>query len=172
MRNLAGGLLFWIVVSGAAQAQESVAALVETGATEWTSSTGFSPYGNTLNADESEVWSADKGEIAGQFGRTLTVLETGSGRQLATVFSGYKVDHVLLAPNGSEMWATSNGEGHIFVFYAQTREQIKVIGMPQFGDPDGLVWVHYDDAGESRGVRDQGGFHGGVNPAAGSPLPY
>jgi mono/diheme cytochrome c family protein len=40
MRNLAGGLLFWIVVSGAAQAQESVAALVERGATLYNARVG------------------------------------------------------------------------------------------------------------------------------------
>ena len=70
------------------------------------------------------------------------------------------------------MWATSNGEGRIYVFDAATHEQIKVIDMPQFGDPHGLVWVHYDDQGQPRVVRDQGGFHNGVNPAAGTALDY
>ncbi len=80
------------------------------------------------------------------------------------------VFHVLLAPNGREMWATSNGGGRIFVFDAVSREQIKVIDMPQFGDPHGLVWVHYDQDGNSRVIRDQGGFHNGVNPSKGMPL--
>ena len=44
--------------------------------------------------------------------------------------------------------------------------------MPQNGDPLGLVWVHYDENGVSRVVRDQGGFRGGVNPALGTALDY
>jgi DNA-binding beta-propeller fold protein YncE/mono/diheme cytochrome c family protein len=145
---------------------------LETGAVDWAQATGIGPYGGSLNADESEIWIADKGEGAGHFGRTLSVLETSGGRIVSTVFSGYEVDHVLLAPNGKEMWATSNGEGRIYVFDASTHEQIAVIDMPQFGDPHGLVWVHYDDAGRARVVRDQGGFHNGVNPAAGVALSY
>jgi hypothetical protein len=70
------------------------------------------------------------------------------------------------------MWATSNGEGRIYVFDAETREQINVIQMPQNGDPHGLVWVHYDEDGNSQVVRDQGGFRGGVNPALGKALDY
>jgi len=145
---------------------------IETGVIEWTNGTGISPYGNGLNADESEVWTANKGEHVGKVGRTITAFDTATGQPLETLFSGYAVDHVLLAPNGKEMWATSNGEGSIYVFDAQTRRQIKVIQMPQRGDAHGLVWVHYDGTGESRVVRDQGGFHGGVNPAANRVLDY
>jgi DNA-binding beta-propeller fold protein YncE len=100
----------------------------------------------------------------------LTVVETATGRPLDTVFSGYMADHVLLAPNGKEMWVTSNGEGRIYVFDAATREKITTIDMPGFGDPHGLVWVKYDDDGNALVVRDQGGFHNGVNPAEGRPL--
>jgi DNA-binding beta-propeller fold protein YncE/mono/diheme cytochrome c family protein len=159
----------YITTSGSSQISKIN---VETGVVEWTNGTGISPYGNGLNADESEVWSANKGEHVGKVGRTITVFETATGQALETLFSGYAVDHVLLAPNGKEMWATSNGEGSIYVFDVQTREQVKVIEMPQYGDAHGLVWVHYDDAGESRVVRDQGGFHGGINPALGSVLEY
>ncbi len=138
---------------------------IETGQIDWTAGTGIGPYGANLNADESEIWIADKGEGTGHFGRTLTVLNADSGQILETVFSGYQVDHVLLAPNGKEMWATANGEGKIFVFDARTRQQTHVIDMPQFGDPHGLVWVQYDQQGNSRVVRDQGGFHNGASPA-------
>ena len=31
------------------------------------------------------------------------------------------VDHVLLAPNGREMWATSNAEGRLYVYDAENR---------------------------------------------------
>jgi DNA-binding beta-propeller fold protein YncE len=142
------------------------------GAIEWTSGSGIGPYGATLNADETELWIADKGEGAGHFGRTLTVLDAKTGNHLDTVFSGYEVDHVLLAPNGKEIWATSNGEGRIYVFDAVSRKQTHKIDMPQFGDPHGLVWTYYDESLKSRVIRDQGGFHGGVNPALDKPIDY
>lgn len=145
---------------------------IETGEVVWTVPTGTGPYGVNLNADESEVWVADKGETTGMMGRTITVVDNEHGRQMETLFSGYQVDHLLLAPNGREFWATSNAEGRIYVFDAMSREQIEVIDMPLFGDPHGLVWVHYDENGESRVVRDQGGFHNGIDPRAGRPLAY
>jgi DNA-binding beta-propeller fold protein YncE len=79
-------------------------------------------------------------------------------------------DHVLLSPNGKEMWVTSNGEGRIYVFDAKTRERLDVIDMPHFGNPHGLVWVKYDEDGNGKVVRDQGNFHNGINPAKGMPL--
>ena len=145
---------------------------LETGDIEWTAPAGISPYGASLTADESELWVANKGETTGHFGRTVSVLAADSGRQLATLFSGYEVDHLLLAPNGKEMWATSNGEGRIYVFDTETREKKTVIQMPQNGDPHGLVWVHYDENGDSKVVRDQGGFRNGINPALGVTLDY
>lgn len=143
---------------------------IASGEVVWSTPTGTGPYGGTLSADESEIWIANKGEATGFIGRTITVIETASGRGLETVFSGYMVDHVLLSPNGKEMWATSNGEGRIYVFDAETREKMKVIDMPHRGDPHGLVWVIYDENGNGRVVRDQGGFHNGVHPARGRPL--
>lgn len=137
---------------------------IDTGEIAWTAGTGIGPYGANLNADESEIWIADKGEGTGHFGRTITVLNAHNGQVLETLFSGYQVDHVLLSPDGSEMWATSNGEGRIFVFDAGTREQTHVIDMPKFGDPHGLVWVQYDEHGNSLVIRDQGGFHNGFKP--------
>ncbi len=145
---------------------------LETGDVVWAAGAGISPYGASLNADETEIWIANKGEHTGHFGRTLSVLKAESGQQVATLFTGYEVDHILLAPNGKEMWATSNGEGRIYVHDTETREQLSVIQMPQNGDPHGLVWVHYDDEGNARVVRDQGGFRGGVSPAKGKPLDY
>lgn len=143
---------------------------IETGEVVWTSPTGIGPYGASLNADETEIWVADKGETTGMFGRTITVFNAGTGEHKATLFSSYAVDHVLLAPNGKEMWTTSNGEGRIVVFDASTREQLGEIPMPNGGQAHGLVWVHYDENGESRVVRDQGGFHNGIHPARGNPL--
>ena len=145
---------------------------LETGEITWTTPTGIGPYGASLNADESEIWVADKGETTGMFGRTLTVINTERGRAVETVFSGYQVDHVLLAPNGREMWATSNADGRIYVFDAERRVQTQAIDMPNLGDAHGLVFVWYDDDLVPHVVRDQGGFHAGINPAEGNPLNY
>ena len=143
-----------------------------TGTPIWTTPTGTGPYGATLNADETEIWVADKGETTGMFGRTITVIDTNSGRPIETVFAGYQIDHVLLSPNGREMWGTSNRDGKIYVFDAARREMTHEIDMPNFGDAHGLVFVWYDDAGVPHVVRDQGGFQGGINPALGRPLDY
>jgi DNA-binding beta-propeller fold protein YncE/cytochrome c553 len=145
---------------------------METGDIVWAAGAGISPYGASLNAEETELWVANKGEHTGHFGRTLSVLKADTGQQVATVFSGYEVDHVLLAPNGKEMWATSNGEGRIYVYDTDSHDEIAVIQMPQNGDPHGLVWVHYDNDGNSRVVGDQGGARGGVIPALGTALDY
>lgn len=145
---------------------------IETGDVIWTNGTGIGPYGGTLNADETELWVADKGEAAGHYGRTLTVIDSASGRHLETLFGGYMVDHVVLAPNGTEMWATSNAEGRIYVYDAETRELMIKIDMPGNGDAHGLAWVHYDRNGVPHTVRDQGNFHNGVNPMRGTALNY
>lgn len=141
-----------------------------TGEIEWASPAGIGPYGGTLTADEKELWVSNKGEGTGFIGRTITVLDTATGRPKETLFSGYQSDHILLSPNGKEMWVTSNGEGRILVFDPETREQTHSIDMPGYGDPHGLVFVKYDNDGTGRVVRDQGGFHNGVNPAKGKPL--
>ncbi len=137
----------------------------DTGEIAWTRPTGPGPYGCAVNANASEVWIADKGESTGLVGgRTVTVYETESGNSVDTLFSAYRVDHILLSPDGSEFWATSNYEGAIYVFDATTRERKDIIDIPGGGDLHGLVWVHYDEAGVGRVVRDQGGFHNGATP--------
>ena len=145
---------------------------VNTGEIIWTNGTGIGPYGASLNSDETELWVADKGEAAHHLGRTITVMDTQSGHATETLYGAYKVDHVLLSPNGKEMWATSNGEGRIFVYDAETKELTNRIDMPGNGDAHGLIWVHYDNEGQPRVVRDQGNFHGGVNPMMGRSLNY
>ncbi|MDE0005016.1 MAG: YncE family protein, partial [Rhodospirillaceae bacterium] len=170
----------WIVIDSASEymyvpagGSSSVTKIdIETGEIAWHAAAGIGPYGATLNADESEIWVADKGETTGFMGRTVTVLDTASGRGVETVFAGYMIDHVLLAPNGREVWGTSNAEGVLYVFDTATREQMATIEMPGYGDAHGLVWVHYDENGDGRVVRDQGGFHGGLDPAEGIFLDY
>jgi len=169
----------WAVVDSAKEyiypiMSSSIASKVDvnTGEIIWTNGTGIGPYGASLNADETELWVADKGEAAHHLGRTITIIDTVSGHATETLYGAYKVDHVLLSPNGKEMWATSNGEGRIFVYDAETKELVKIIDMPGNGDAHGLIWVHYDEEGESRTVRDQGNFHGSINPADGLILDY
>ncbi len=169
----------WAVVDSANEyiypvMSSSVASKVDvnTGEIVWTNGTGIGPYGASLNADETELWVADKGEAAHHLGRTVTIIDTDSGHAVETLYGAYKVDHVLLSPNGREMWATSNGEGRIYVYDAENKDLIKIIEMPGNGDAHGLIWVHYDESGESRVVRDQGNFHAGIDPALGRVLDY
>ncbi|MFP6828271.1 MAG: YncE family protein [Gammaproteobacteria bacterium] len=169
----------WLIVDSAKENMYVINTLsnaskinIETGAIQWTNGTGIGPYGGSLNADETELWVADKGEAAGHLGRTITVMDSISGHAIETLYGGYKVDHVLLSPNGKEMWATSNGEGRLYVYDVETKDLLKVIDMPGNGDAHGLIWVHYDENGEPRVVRDQGNFHGGVNPMTGNALDY
>ena len=145
---------------------------LKTGKKVWANPVGTGPYGATLNADESEIWVANKGETTGLFGRTLTVLDAKSGWPKHTLMTGYMTDHVLLAPNGKEIWATSNGEGRIYVYDTKTYELIKVMDMPGNGDAHGLVWASADADGKLRVVRDQGNFHADINPAKGKALDY
>lgn len=145
---------------------------LETGAVEWAAGTGTGPYGASVTVDGNELWIADKGEVTGFRGRTVTVVDLKTGRPKHTLFSGYTVDHILLSPNGKEMWATSNGDATIHVFDVETYETKEILQMPGMGNPHGLVWVHYDEDGSGRVIRDQGGFHGGVDPLNGKPLDY
>ena len=169
----------WLVVDSAKENMYVINSLsnankinIETGEIVWTNGTGIGPYGASLNSDETELWVADKGEGAHHLGRTITIIDTQTGHATETLYGAYKVDHVLLDPTGTEMWATSNGEGRIYVYDAESRELTNIIDMPGNGDAHGLVWVHYDENGEPRVVRDQGNFHGGVNPVLGNALNF
>ena len=169
----------WLVVDTAKEHMYVINSLsnaskinIETGEVVWTNGTGIGPYGASLNIDESELWVADKGEGAHHLGRTITIIDTQTGHATETLYGAYKVDHVLLAPNGKEMWASSNGEGRFYVYDAESRELTNIIDMPGNGDAHGLVWVHYDEDGQPRVVRDQGNFHGGVNPILGNALNF
>ncbi len=169
----------WLIVDTAKEYMYVVNSLsnaskinINTGEVVWSNGTGIGPYGASLNADETELWVADKGEAAHHLGRTITIIDTESGHAVETLYASYKADHVLLSPNGKEMWSTSNGEGRIYVYDVETRELLKVIEMPGNGDAHGLIWVHYDENGEPSTVRDQGNFHNGINPMTGNSLNY
>ena len=169
----------WLVVDSAGEYMYVINSLpnaskidIETGEVIWTNVTGIGPYGASFNVDESELWVAGKGEGPYHTGGTITIIDTRTGFATETVNVEFQVDHVLLAPNGKEMWATSDGRGRIYVYDAESRRLTNIIDMPGNSDTHGLVWVHYDDAGEPRVVRDQGNFHGGVNPVLGNALNF
>ena len=143
---------------------------IDTGSIEWVRPTGTGPYACDLNAAGDEVWVADKGEATLMVGsRTITVYDTESGRHLDTLFSAYRADHLLLSPRGNEFWLTSNVEGAIYVFDAYNRKRKDIIHMPNGGDAHGLVWVYYDEIRVPKVIRDQGGFHNGINPRNNQP---
>ena len=83
------------------------------------------------------------------------------------------IDSMVHASLGVSLLALGGfANAQIFVYDAATREQTHVIDMPNWGEPHGLVWVHYDMDGNARVVRDQGGFRGGIDPMAGVVLDY
>jgi DNA-binding beta-propeller fold protein YncE len=143
---------------------------LETGQRVWCTPVGDGPYGVELNADESELWVANKGETTDMWGNDITIIDTRSGIRRGLINTGFTTDHIILSPDGKEMWTSSNGSGKLFVYDAATRDEKAVINMPGFGDPHGVAFVYYDEDDKARLVNDQHGFHNGVNPRAGKPL--
>ncbi|MEH6581633.1 MAG: c-type cytochrome [Halioglobus sp.] len=118
----------------------------KTGRLVWKMRTGLGPYGMTFNKDHSEIWVADKGESVDYWGRTLTVIDDFSGRIKARIgLPGFGVDHVVLAPNGKEIWATSNAWGQIYVIDAESKEITKTLDMYGRGSTHGAVFVYFGD---------------------------
>lgn len=133
-----------------------------TGELVWRTDTGTGHYAIELNADGSEVWVADKGESGkAHKGRTLTVIDDATGTRIDTIVHGGRgVGHIILSLDGTEVWASANDSGTVFVIDAVTHETTAEIPLPQFGDPHGFVFVYYDENGVGRVVADQGDFHG------------
>ncbi len=100
------------------------------------------------------------------------MINAETGKHISTLPSAYKIDHVILSPNGKEIWATSNGEGKLWVYDGDTRKILSIIDLPGWGDAHGLAFVAYDDKGVARTVADQGDFHFGIDPRNGKPLVY
>ena len=138
----------------------------------WSTPVGDGPYGNELTADLSELWVLNKGETTGMWGHDIHIIDTETGERTGIINTGFTSDHVLLAPNGREMWVSSNGSGKLFVYDVETRKLKGEIHLPGYGDPHGLPFVYYDEDGSSRLVSDQNGFHNGVDPQMGRPLDY
>ncbi len=175
-----GGRANWIVVSPDDRFMyitPSVRNIVskinlETGQKVWTTPVGDGPYGLQLTADGNEVWVANKGETTGMWGNSISILDSRSGIRTGLLGTGFTTDHVLLSPDGKEMWTSSNGSGKIYIYDIESRKQKNEIAMPGFGDPHGISFVHYHEDGKGRLVLDQNGFHNGVSAHRGKPLVY
>lgn len=83
---------------------------------------------------------ASKGEASKQHkGRTITVVDATTGGWLnSVVYGGRGVDHLVLSPDGTEIWASSNDSGTVYVIDVETRETTVAIALPQFGDAHGF----------------------------------
>ena len=132
--------------------------------------TGGGPYGLRMNVDDTEVWVADKGEGQAVRGSTVTVIDAVGNKAKQTIKTDCIVnDHIILSPDGQEMWATCNESHEIVVINAKTYGIEARIPMPNQGDVHGGSFVAYRAgqggvAGET--VSDISGLHGSALAAA------
>ena len=145
---------------------------LETGQKVWTTPVGDGPYGIELTANGDEVWVANKGETTDMWGNDITIIDTRSGIRKGLINTGWTTDHIILSPDGREMWTSANGSGKLYVYDAKTRQEKAVINMPGFGDPHGLPFVYYFEDNRARVVADQNGFHNGIDAQMQKPLAY
>ena len=133
--------------------------------------TGPGPYGDVLSYDETKLYVADKGETSGynQQSQTITVIDTAAGvviKQIGQV--GRTTDHVILSPDGGEVWAQSNADHGIWIIDT-TNDTIKQsILSPNDGDIHGGAFVRFfNDAGAVKGetVSDISGLLGSARAA-------
>jgi YVTN family beta-propeller protein len=118
----------------------------KTGELIWSARTGMGPYGISINLDHSEIWVADKGETVEYWGNSITVINNQTGQIKSRIqLPGYGVDHVIMAPNGKEVWATSNASGQIYVIDTATKEVTNNINMDGRGSTHGAVFVKFED---------------------------
>jgi DNA-binding beta-propeller fold protein YncE len=130
--------------------------------------TGRGPYGAVLSADEKSLYVVSKGEGGnGQRGATFVRIKTDTMRldveMPASPVQPNQPDHILLSPDGKELWI-SNNMGSITVFDEASLEQKAFIEMPDKGSAHGLTFVQFDQAGKGKVVMDLLGPHGGVSP--------
>ena len=137
--------------------------------------TGGGPYGMRLSLDGKELWVADKGE-GGPAGKTITVIDTDKDSVIATVQTDcLRNDHIILSPDGSEMWATCNESHDIVVLDSKTRAMKSRIPMPNGGDSHGGVFVAYSRSANGvvgEVVSDQNGLLGSALDAALKGTPW
>lgn len=112
--------------------------------------TGPGPWGARLSYDETKLYVADKGEAGGygQMGRTMTIIDTQTNTVSNVVPIGVTTDHIILSPDGKELWATSNADHEIHVIDTDKEERIAIIKMPNDGDTHGSTFIRYFDDGK------------------------
>jgi DNA-binding beta-propeller fold protein YncE len=137
--------------------------------------TGDGPYGMRMSLDGKELWVADKGE-GGPAGKTITIVDTDKNSVVATVQTDcLRNDHIILSPDGSEMWATCNESHDIVVVDSKTHAIKSRIPMPNGGDSHGGVFVAYSRQGNGVSgevVSDQNGLLGSALDAAVKGTPW
>ena len=139
--------------------------------------TGPGPYGMALNLDDTDLWVADKGEtIPGQRGTSITIIDTQTDEVKRTIPTNCITnDHLILSPDGREMWATCNQSHEVVVLDTETYD-IKVrIPMPNIGDTHGGVFVSYTRGPEGivgENVSDMNGLHGSARDAVVRGTPW
>lgn len=131
--------------------------------------TGRGPYGIRLSPDEKIAYVANKGEGGnGQKGATFAAIDTTNmsiiREQLSCPDGLCQADHIVLSPEGKELWITNN-MGSISVFDRETLKMLTTIQTPQLGDPHGGTFLQIaPDNRSAKVVADIGGPHSGVNP--------
>jgi DNA-binding beta-propeller fold protein YncE len=133
--------------------------------------TGPGPYGLAMSIDDNDVWVADKGEtLPGQRGTSITIVDAQTHQVKRTLQTNCITnDHLILSPDGQEMWATCNQSHEIVVLDTRTYAIKTRIPMPNQGDSHGGSFVAYVEGptglvGET--VSDQNGLHGSARDAA------
>ncbi len=113
-------------------------------------STGPGPWGARLSCDESKLYVADKGESAGygQQGRTATIIDTKFNIVTNVVPIGRTTDHIILSPDCKYFLANSNADHGIWIYDAETEQQVAIVKMPSDGDPHGGTFVQWRDDGK------------------------
>lgn len=113
-------------------------------------STGPGPWGARLSYDGAKLYIADKGEAYGygQQGRTMSIIDTEVNIATNVVPIGLTTDHIILSPDGEELWATSNADHSIVIVDANTEEVKTIIKMPNNGDAHGSTFIHYHADGK------------------------
>ena len=138
--------------------------------------TGPGPYGLRLTIDDKEVWVADKGEFRPKSAGTITIIDAEKDTVKETVQTDcFSNDHIILSPDGQEMWATCNHSFEIVVLDAKTHAIKTRIPMPNQGDSHGGVFVSYKQgpAGlAAEVVSDQNGLQGSAMDAALKGTPW
>ena len=138
--------------------------------------TGIGPYGLRLSIDDKELWVADKAEARPTVGKSITVIDTEKNAVKAVIQTDcIRNDHIIMSPDGLEMWATCNESHDIVVLDSRTHAIKARIPMPNNGDSHGGIFIAYSRSGSdpvAEVVSDQNGLHGSALNAALKGTPW